>query len=101
MTVLAIPPTAPAATTKAEDTRVDPKLKAAAEEMEAAFLRQMLAAAKLLGSGGEKGYGSMAAEALAAGIEAGGGLGLARTIEQALSRQHEASAPAGARKSQP
>ena len=69
---------------------VDPALKRACGEFEASFLRQLLQAAKIGGEGGDHGYGAMAVDALAGGIEAGGGLGLSRALERALSRQHEA-----------
>jgi Rod binding domain-containing protein len=64
-------------------------LRKAAEELETSFLHQLLESAKIGGKGAENGYGSMAVDALAKGIQAGGGLGLARQIERALDRQHE------------
>jgi Rod binding domain-containing protein len=71
----------------------DPRLRKAAQDFEQAFVRNILDAAHFGGKDGEKGYGAMAVEALASGIESGGGLGLARQIEHALSRQHEAERP--------
>jgi Rod binding domain-containing protein len=64
-------------------------LQKAAEELETSFVRQLLEEAKIGGKGAENGYGSMAVDALAKGIQAGGGMGLARQIERALDRQHE------------
>ena len=52
-------------------------------EFEAIFVRQMLSSAKIAGKGG--GYADMAVESLATSITAGGGLGMGRAIEQALS----------------
>lgn len=69
---------------------VDPALKRLCGEFETAFLHQVLQAAKIGGKEMEHGYGAMAVDALAGGIQAGGGLGLARAIERALERQHEA-----------
>jgi Rod binding domain-containing protein len=64
-------------------------LHKAAEELETSFLHQLLESAKIGGKDAKNGYGSMAVDALAQGIQAGGGLGLARQIERALDRQHE------------
>ena len=58
--------------------------------LRADFVREILDAAHFGWQGRREGYGAMAVEALASGVEAGGGLGLARQIEHALSRQHEA-----------
>ena len=68
----------------------DPALARAAKEFEAAFLRQILESAKIGGKDAKHGYGAMAVDALASGLEAGGGIGLGKHIAQALSRQHEA-----------
>lgn len=71
--------------------RVAPKdhaLARAASEMETVFVRHLLEASKIGGPSGETGYGSMAVDALATGIERGGGLGLARAIEASLSPHH-------------
>lgn len=67
----------------------DPALHRACEEFEAAFIKQLLTAAKVGGKQQDHGYGAMAVDALADGIVAGGGLGLARAVERALARQHE------------
>ena len=69
--------------------RAPSALHKAAEELETSFVRQLLQAAKIGGKGAENGYGSMAVDALAKGIQAGGGLGLATQIERALDRAHE------------
>lgn len=69
---------------------VDPQLKHVAEEFEGIFLRQLLQNAKVGGKDGDHGYGAMAVDALASGIQAGGGLGLARAIEQSLARSRSA-----------
>lgn len=71
----------------------DAGLARAAAEMESVFVRHLLEAAKIGGPSAQSGYGSMAVDALASGIEQGGGLGLARRIEEALS-QHHAAPPA-------
>lgn len=66
----------------------DKALAHAAAEMEAVFVRHLLEAAKLGGSSSSSGYGSMAVDALAAGIQKGGGIGLARAIEDAVTPRH-------------
>lgn len=72
----------------------DPRLAKAARDLEGIFVRQLVAAAKLGGKSAESGYGAMAADALSTGIQAGGGLGLARRIEEALSASLRPVAPA-------
>jgi hypothetical protein len=74
----------------AEAKPTDPALHRACEEFETAFIKQLLTAAKVGGKQQDHGYGAMAVDALADGIVAGGGLGLARAVERALERQHEA-----------
>lgn len=88
MTIKVGPLTTPAPT-PAPDPKAktrDPALKHVAEEFESALLRQILHSAKVGGKDGDKGYGSMAVDALASGLMAGGGIGLARAIEEALAR---------------
>jgi Rod binding domain-containing protein len=64
---------------------VDPKIQEAAREFESMFVRQILSAAKVGGDHQEsQGYEGMVVDALATGIAKGGGLGLAREIEDAL-----------------
>jgi Rod binding domain-containing protein len=62
----------------------------AASEFESIFVRQLLTAAKIGGSKGG-GYGSMAVDALASGIQTGGGIGLAGAIEKSLDASHPAA----------
>lgn len=69
---------------RAEKTTDERAVAKAAQEMEGVFVRHLLAAAKMGGSSSDSGYGSMAVDALAQGIQGGGGLGLARAIEEAL-----------------
>lgn len=72
------------------DKRAD-KLRHAASEFEGILVKQLLKAAKLGSPNGEEkanGYADMAVDALASGIERAGGLGLARRIEESLSRSH-------------
>lgn len=75
--------------TKPQKKAAPSALDKAAQELETSFVRQLLQSAKIGGKGSENGYGSMAVDALATGIQSGGGLGLARSIERALARQHE------------
>jgi Rod binding domain-containing protein len=78
----------PAAVPTVKDARTE-KLEKAAGEFETIFVKQLLKEAKVGGeqkSGG--GYGDMAVDALASGIQKGGGLGLAKRIEQALASHH-------------
>jgi Rod binding domain-containing protein len=70
-----------------QDARAE-KIRHAANEFEEILVKQLLKAAKLGNPNGDEkanGYADMAVDALASGIEHGGGLGLARRIEQALS----------------
>lgn len=62
----------------------DAELEHAAREMETVFVRQLLEAAKIGGEKSQSGYGSMAVDALAQGIEQSGGIGLTRSILDAL-----------------
>jgi len=78
------------------------ELSKLAGEFEGIFLRQLLQSSEIIGKSAG-GYGAMAVDALASGIEKGGGLGLARQIEDALGKMvdstrssHQApSAPTG------
>jgi Rod binding domain-containing protein len=82
------------------------KVQHAAAEFESILVKQLLKAAKLGGSGGDEkanGYADMAVDALASAIEQGGGLGLARRIQDAISTgphavqaQQAVATPAGA-----
>lgn len=79
----AVPPTPEAvAAAKAETAKVH----RAAGEFESMLVRQLLSAAHAVGKDGGGAYGGMAVDALASGVEKGGGLGLAKAIEDALSR---------------
>jgi Rod binding domain-containing protein len=93
--------TAQTAATQAAAAAADPKklskLRNAANEFESILVKQLLKSAKLGGSGdAEKanGYGDMAVDAMASAVEKGGGLGLAKRIEQAIGATHpQAPAP--------
>jgi Rod binding domain-containing protein len=54
----------------------------AGRDFEAILVRQMLSSTRVAGKGG---YGDMAIEALATAVTSAGGLGMGRTLEQALS----------------
>jgi len=58
--------------------------RAQAQQFEGVFVRQILETSHLAAAGG--GYASLAIDALAGAIEAGGGLGLADLITRALRR---------------
>lgn len=60
------------------------KLKEAAQQFEAIFVRQLLKGAKITGKMGDSGYGSMALEALSSGLTQRGGIGLAKAIEDSI-----------------
>lgn len=62
-------------------------LRRMASEFESMLLRQLLNASKM--GQGQGGYAEMAVESMADGISRAGGVGLARQIERALSRQME------------
>jgi Rod binding domain-containing protein len=82
--VAPLPPQAPPRET---EKPADTKLHKMAQEFEAVFVRQLLSAAKLSGSAKkEDGYDGMEVDALATAVTRGGGLGLARQIEEALSQ---------------
>jgi hypothetical protein len=72
------------------------KLEKAAGEFEQIFVKQLLKEAKVGGAQKEGGYGDMAIDALASGVQKGGGLGLAKQIEAALAAHHQTPATSGA-----
>jgi Rod binding domain-containing protein len=72
------------------------KLEKAAGEFEQIFVKQLLKEAKVGGSEKQGGYGDMAVDALASGVQKGGGLGLAKQIEAALAAHHQTSSTGGA-----
>ncbi len=76
-----------------KDARTE-KLEKAAGEFESLFVKQLLKEAKIGGDQKSGGYADMAVDALASGIQRGGGLGLAKRIEQALALHAGASAKA-------
>jgi hypothetical protein len=55
-------------------------------EFETILVHQLLEAAKVGGDGHDGGYKAMAVDAFADGVSHAGGLGLAKQIEDALSR---------------
>ena len=64
----------------------DPKIAHVAQQFEEVFVRQLLTSAKMGGDNKEGGgYGAMTIDALATGVSQGGGLGIAKSIEMALS----------------
>jgi Rod binding domain-containing protein len=73
---------------KAGKAATDAKVHKAAQEFEELFVRQILSAAKVGGGGDGKksGYEGMAVDAIASAVSGGGGLGLARQIEDAVAR---------------
>jgi len=87
--VSASPASAPASTDRAE------KLRHAAHDFESLLVKQLLTTAKITGEGKAGGYGDMAVDALATGIEKAGGLGLANRIAAALSPGAKASGSRG------
>ena len=66
-------------------TKAKEDVKRVAREFEGMLVRQLVSAAKVGGKNSESGYGAMAVDALASGVMDGGGLGLARKLEDALS----------------
>jgi Rod binding domain-containing protein len=97
MTIAAIGPLAPVpqahatAAQSAADAKSDHKIREVAREFEGLLVRQMLTAAGVGGKDKEGAYAGMEIDALAKGVTAGRGLGLAQQIADALS--HEAHAP--------
>jgi Rod binding domain-containing protein len=71
------------------------KVGEAAGEFEACLLRQMFQSAKFGGDKSEHGYGSMIVDAMATGVVQGGGLGLAKALQDSLAKQlHQQVSPA-------
>jgi Rod binding domain-containing protein len=88
--------TAAAQSSLASDPKRLAKLRSAAHEFEAVLVKQLLKSAKMGSSGdAEKsnGYGDMAVDAMASAVEKGGGLGLAKRIEQAIGATHPQAPP--------
>lgn len=77
------PVASPALPAADADTRRTEKLKQAAHDFESLLVKQFLKASKV-GGDAKGGYGDMAVDALADGIERAGGLGLAQRIQDAL-----------------
>jgi Rod binding domain-containing protein len=63
----------------------DPKIAHVAQQFEEVFVRQLLSSAKMGGENDGGGYSAMTIDALATGVSKGGGLGIAKSIEMALS----------------
>ncbi len=69
----------------AAKTTVDPKIAHVAQQFEEVFVRQLLTTAKMGGETDKSGgFGAMTIDALATGVSKGGGLGIAKSIEMAL-----------------
>lgn len=90
MSIDAIPPTPPSSASQSRDNQ----LRAAAEELEAGFLAEMLKAAGLGktsetfgGGAGEDQFASFLVEEQAREMTRAGGIGLAETIFEALKEQ--------------
>ncbi len=60
-------------------------MQRAAKEFEGILVRQLLQATKAMGKGAQGGYGAMALDAMSSAVTDGGGLGLSRRLEEALS----------------
>jgi Rod binding domain-containing protein len=74
--------------------KIDPKIAHVASQFEEVFARQLLSSAKMGGeSDGGGGYSAMTIDALATGVTKGGGLGIAQSIEMALSHSSGPAAP--------
>ncbi len=68
-------------------TPAEAKVHKAAQDFEGMFLKQILSAAKVGGSHGKQnGYDGMAVDAVADAVGKGGGMGLARQIEDAVAK---------------
>jgi Rod binding domain-containing protein len=80
----------------ASDPKRLAKLQSAANEFESLLVKQLLKSAKMGGSGDDgksSGYADMAVDAMASAVEKGGGLGLAKRIEQAIGASHPQAPP--------
>jgi Rod binding domain-containing protein len=85
MTAPISPVGAPRAAPVAPPDERTEKLRRVARDFESLLVKQLLTAAKVGGAAAAKGgYGDMAIEALATGIEKGGGLGFGDRIAEAL-----------------
>jgi Rod binding domain-containing protein len=72
------------------------KLRRAATEFESLLVKQLLKAANMGGSSGSEktsAYADMSVDALASAVERGGGLGLAKRIEEAIGHHVAPSTP--------
>jgi Rod binding domain-containing protein len=89
---------APAIKAKLAAKAVDPKIAHVAQQFEEVFVRQLLSSAKMGGDDkeGGGGYGAMTIDALATGVSKGGGLGIAKSIEMALSHSQGPAASVSA-----
>jgi Rod binding domain-containing protein len=68
------------------EVQPDRKIRQAARQFEAVLVRQMLNSAGFGGEGKEGAYAGMIVDALADGVTAGRGLGLAQKVADALAR---------------
>lgn len=73
------------------------QLASVAREFEGVLLRQLLTSCKVAGPKSDEGHGTTAIAALADGIEAAGGLGLAKSLESTLLRTSRVPAHAPTR----
>ena len=83
--------TATAQASAALDPKKLAKLRSAAHEFESLLVKQLLKSAKMGQTGDadkSNGYGDMAVDAMASAVEKGGGLGLAKRIEEAIGASH-------------
>jgi Rod binding domain-containing protein len=74
----------------------DPKMAHVAQQFEEVFVRQLLSSAKMGGEKEEGGFGAMTIDALATGVSQGGGLGIAKSIEMAMTHYGSTPAPISA-----
>lgn len=94
MTVSAISPTHPVVATEAAAAAAptvapkdDAKIREVSKQFEALLVRQMLTAANVAGKEKDSVYGGMIVNAMADGVTAGRGLGLADRIAESLARE--------------
>jgi Rod binding domain-containing protein len=96
MTLGAIAPTAAsltAGTAKSEEPKSAHKIREVAREFEAMLVRQMLTSANIGGKDKDSPYAGMMVDAIAKGVTAGRGLGIAQHVADALAHESHSSLP--------
>jgi Rod binding domain-containing protein len=98
VTLAAIAPTSAAlagGNAESAETKSHHKIKEVAREFEAMLVRQMLTSANIGGKDKDSAYAGMEVDAIAKGVTAGRGLGIAQHIADALAHESHSSSHSG------